>query len=369
MPFPTATWSAAVGIGVFGASGNTIGGTNAGAGNVISGKSATWASMLRGSSVSRTIDSGKLHRPERHRHECAAEHRRRLYGGHRLKLQHSSAAPAPGRAMSFPATSLRMAFIISGPGTSGNFVLGQLRRHGRHRHQRGRQWEHRCRHFVCRRRELTSAARAGAGNLISGNSSYGVAIIGASDNVVQGNYVGTDVTGKKALANGFADDGIGLWRLGEQSDRRHQSRRGQCHFRKQPLWRLHFRSRHQRQCRRGKFHRPRPTGTNAIGNNGFGVGIFEQRDRQHHRRRERRGGAISFPAIPVSVTASPSAARAAIWFRAISSAPTSAAPMRSANGFANIGIYSGCDRQHHRRHRRGRGQRDRLRRQARRGFV
>ena len=42
---------------------------------------------------------------------------------------------------------------------------------------------------------------AGAGNVISGNYGTGVAIGGGSGHVVQGNYIGTDVTGTQPLGN------------------------------------------------------------------------------------------------------------------------------------------------------------------------
>jgi hypothetical protein len=49
-------------------------------------------------------------------------------------------------------------------------------------------------------------ASLGAGNLVSGHAgfSYGIALGGVNGNVVQGNFVGTDHTGRTALPNGFA---------------------------------------------------------------------------------------------------------------------------------------------------------------------
>src|SRR5262249_23105653 len=42
----------------------------------------------------------------------------------------------------------------------------------------------------------------GAANLISGNTNAGLYLIGGSNNTVQGNLIGTDVTGTRALGNG-----------------------------------------------------------------------------------------------------------------------------------------------------------------------
>ncbi|WP_292933298.1 cadherin-like domain-containing protein [Noviherbaspirillum sp.] len=49
-------------------------------------------------------------------------------------------------------------------------------------------------------------ATAGARNVISGNAFYGIYVGASSNNVIQGNYIGTDSTGSAALAN--ASDGI-----------------------------------------------------------------------------------------------------------------------------------------------------------------
>src|SRR5262249_53405536 len=53
---------------------------------------------------------------------------------------------------------------------------------------------------------------AGAGNVISGNNENGVRVDGAARAVVQGNFIGTDGTGTRNLANG--SDGVLIFRTG-----------------------------------------------------------------------------------------------------------------------------------------------------------
>ena len=53
----------------------------------------------------------------------------------------------------------------------------------------------------------------GAGNVISGNTVAGIWLRDATNNVVQGNYIGTDATGTKGIPNdptGSTFDGIDL---------------------------------------------------------------------------------------------------------------------------------------------------------------
>jgi len=61
---------------------------------------------------------------------------------------------------------------------------------------------------------LIGGTMTGEGNVISGNSSRGVDILGvgglpANDNLVEGNFIGTDVTGGAALPNGTASSSTG----------------------------------------------------------------------------------------------------------------------------------------------------------------
>jgi titin len=58
---------------------------------------------------------------------------------------------------------------------------------------------------------LIGGPGAGARNLISGNTQYGVILIGASSNAIQGNYIGPDSSGQTAPANDNSYGGIGLW--------------------------------------------------------------------------------------------------------------------------------------------------------------
>jgi hypothetical protein len=54
---------------------------------------------------------------------------------------------------------------------------------------------------------LVGGTTTGAGNVISGNGSYGVYVsdVGTVGNLVEGNIIGADLTGTNALGNGFAD--------------------------------------------------------------------------------------------------------------------------------------------------------------------
>jgi hypothetical protein len=59
---------------------------------------------------------------------------------------------------------------------------------------------------------VTSTPGTGAGNVISGNTDYGVYLNSGSSNLVQGNLIGTNAAGTVALANGFA--GVAIFASG-----------------------------------------------------------------------------------------------------------------------------------------------------------
>jgi hypothetical protein len=51
-------------------------------------------------------------------------------------------------------------------------------------------------------RNVIGGATSGAGNVISGNKANGIFLSGADSNIIQGNLIGTDISGTKPLGNG-----------------------------------------------------------------------------------------------------------------------------------------------------------------------
>ncbi len=208
VPNGLAVGNSYAGIGIFaGASGNLIGGTNASSRNIISGNTNVGV-YLAGPGVSDNVIAGN-------------------YIG--LNVSGSASLPSQGNGLylvngasgnTVGGTTPGAGNVISGnhsyglyisdPGTSNNFVLGN---------------------FIGPDANGTNAigdggigigilnnasgnfiggTSAGTGNLISGSPgfSYGIATYGANNNTIQGNFVGTDLSGKNAFPNGFA--GIAL---------------------------------------------------------------------------------------------------------------------------------------------------------------
>ena len=90
---------------------------------------------------------------------------------------------------------------ITGAGTTGNVVRGQFHRHRHHRNRRDRQRGERGLDRYWGLGQPIGGTTASARNILSGNLGDGVQVNDASDNLVEGNYVGTDITGTAALGN------------------------------------------------------------------------------------------------------------------------------------------------------------------------
>jgi hypothetical protein len=201
------------GIGIFsGANGNTIGGTSAGAGNLISGNTNAGI-YLENPGVTNNVVQGNYIGTD-------------VSGTTALTMQQFGVYVLDGASgNTIGGTTPGARNVISGnqqygvyilnPGTSNNFVLGNTigpdvtgtKAIGNGGFGIG--INNASANFI-------GGTSAGAGNLISGNPgfSYGIATFGASNNVIQGNYIGTDFSGKAVLANGFTGIALELGSIG-----------------------------------------------------------------------------------------------------------------------------------------------------------
>ena len=129
--------------------------------------------------------------------------------------------------------------------------------------------------FAGIRVESGAAANLIAGNVISGNTSEGLRLIdaGTTANLVQGNFIGTDLTGTNALPNGFT--GVAVYSGatsnligGTSASTRNiiSGNQGYGIYISDPGTSNNFLL--------GNFVGPDATGTNALGDGGFGIGIW-----------------------------------------------------------------------------------------------
>ena len=192
----TASVANATGVFIDGASSNAVGGTAAGAQNVISGNSSYGVS-ISGSTASGNVVEGNCIGTNATGTAAVAN-----YIG--VKLTN-----APNNTIG--GTTAGAKNVISGNSSEGVYITGLTA-----------SWNAVEGNYIGTNaagtavvgnnygislwgsNNMIGGTTAGAQNLISGNWSYGVRILGstASGNVVEGNYIGTDATGTAAVANG-----------------------------------------------------------------------------------------------------------------------------------------------------------------------
>jgi hypothetical protein len=192
-----------IGIGVWGgATGNLIGGTNAGAGNVASGNPVygilvsdlgTSNNLVEGNFAG-TDPSGKIAVPN----DSGV-------GVQRGAINNIIGGTQTGTANVISGNSGE-GVLVSDLGTTGNFIQGNFigtDPHGTNAVPNGD-----CGIYIANGAGTNTfgGLTPATANVISANLNIGVAIVGVGDNgnIVQGNFIGTDITGKKALGNVYA---------------------------------------------------------------------------------------------------------------------------------------------------------------------
>jgi hypothetical protein len=122
---------------------------------------------------------------------------------------------------------------------------------------------------------IGGSTAAGEGNVISGNTSYGVKIdVNAANNVVKGNYIGTDKNGSAAVANGsgmLITDGAQNNTIGGSSSNDRNIISGNTSYGIEV-----YGSTTKYNTIKGNFIGTKANGTQALGNNSAGIYLHDQ---------------------------------------------------------------------------------------------
>jgi hypothetical protein len=187
---------------------NAIGGPAAGAGNVISGN-AQYGIFLSGPTASNNVVQGNFLGPDATGTNSPGNQQ---YG---IGIMAGATANTVGGTLSGAGNVLsgnaQYGVLVINPGTSNNAVLGNLIGTDAAGTNALPTSNIGVGIYAGATATTVGGTTAGAGNVISGNANYGIYIsdAGTSNNVVQGNLIGTDITGSYAIPNeGF---GIGVW--------------------------------------------------------------------------------------------------------------------------------------------------------------
>jgi hypothetical protein len=180
---------------VGGATGNTVGGAAAGAANVISGNSISGVE-ISGRGTGRNVVSGNFVGPDLTGHASLSDNTGVLIGDGAAGNTIGGTAPGSRNVVSGNVTGVD----VKGGDTSGNVVLGNLVGTD----VTGTGFLPNFLYGVLIDGAVANTVGGttpASRNVISATRHWGLALFGASDNVVLGNFIGTDVTGTAALGN------------------------------------------------------------------------------------------------------------------------------------------------------------------------
>ncbi len=193
------------GVAFSGSINDTLGGTAAGAGDLISGNTFNGVWLTAGSTEI-LVAGDKIGTDQSGSTALANQWGVRIDGG----AKNNTIGGTSSAARDVISGNLSMGVFISDAGTSGNFVEGDYI--GTNAAGTAAIWNE------INGVDIVSGATgnivggttAGARDVISGNLYSGLVVAdsGTSRNVVEGDYIGTDFTGTKALANG--QDGVDI---------------------------------------------------------------------------------------------------------------------------------------------------------------
>jgi hypothetical protein len=196
------------GVGLFGGTQNVIGGTVAGAGNVFSGN-LEYGVDIRGPAATGNFIEGNII-------GLGAAGTNAIPGSSiGVGLQAGAISNIIGGAVAGARNVIsgnsQYGIFISDIGTSNNVVAGNLIGTGIAGTNAMGNVDFGIGIWNGASGNVIGGNSAGARNVISGTTGYGYGITlgGANGNVIQGNYIGTDINGKSALPNNFA--GVALY--------------------------------------------------------------------------------------------------------------------------------------------------------------
>jgi titin len=186
------------GVTLDGVAGNTVGGTNVGAGNVISGNQRDGV-LITSSGASNNLVLGNYIGADATGTNALAN----TYGGVTIDGVARNIVGATNGRNVISGNTGNGVYLVD-PGASNNIVAGNYI--GTDVTGGKALANSLAGVYIQVPGNTIGGVMSGAGNVISGNTQNGVFIYGApaSNNVVEGNFIGTGATGKTAVANGYS---------------------------------------------------------------------------------------------------------------------------------------------------------------------